>query len=172
MFAAMMLATSCNKPDDDLNRGETHVTFSVGLESSIKTRAISDGSGINQLHYAIFDDKKNLVESSKDKEAQFPFTTSSSLVKGQQYTAVFWAQNKDCKAYTVSEDMRSVTVDYSNALNNDESRDAFFKSVTFTVTNSTNINVILKRPFAQLNVGITEKEWEKGSSQGEPLAGN
>ena len=166
MFAAMMLATSCNKPDDDLNRGETHVTFSVGLESSIKTRAISDGSGINQLHYAIFDDKKNLVESSKDKEAQFPFTTSSSLVKGQQYTAVFWAQNKDCKAYTVSEDMRSVTVDYSNALNNDESRDAFFKSVTFTVTNNTNINVILKRPFAQLNVGITEKEWEKGSNQG------
>lgn len=167
MFAAMMLATSCNKPDDgDLERGGTQVTFSVGLDSGIKTRAISDGSGINQLHYAIFDDKKNLVESSKDGDAQFPFSTSTSLVKGQDYTAVFWAQNKDCKAYTVSEDMRSVSVDYSNALNNDESRDAFFKSVTFTVTDHTNVNIILKRPFAQLNVGISDKEWQKASEQG------
>lgn len=167
MFAALMLATSCNKPDDDdLGGGETQVTFSVGLESVINTRAISDGSGINQLHYAIFDDKKNLVESSKDGDANFPFSTSTSLVKGQEYTAVFWAQNKDCKAYTVSEDMTSVSVNYSNALNNDESRDAFFKSVTFTVTDHTNVNIILKRPFAQLNVGISEKEWEKASDQG------
>ena len=167
MFAALMLATSCNKPDDDdLGGGETQVTFSVGLESVINTRAISDGSGINQLHYAIFDDKKNLVESSKDGDANFPFSTSTSLVKGQEYTAVFWAQNKDCKAYTVSEDMTSVSVNYSNALNNDESRDAFFKSVTFTVTDHTNVNIILKRPFAQLNVGISEKEWEKASEQG------
>lgn len=167
MFAAMMLATSCNKPDDDdLGRGGTQVTFLVGLESVINNRAISDGSGINQLHYAIFDDKKNLVESSKDGDANFPFSTSTSLVKGQDYTAVFWAQNKDCKAYTVSEDMRSVSVNYSNSLNNDESRDAFFKSVTFTVTDHTNVNIILKRPFAQLNVGISEKEWKKASEQG------
>lgn len=167
MFAAMMLATSCNKPDDDdLGRGGTQVTFLVGLESVINNRAISDGSGINQLHYAIFDDKKNLVESSKDGDANFPFSTSTSLVKGQDYTAVFWAQNKDCKAYTVSEDMRSVSVNYSNSLNNDESRDAFFKSVTFTVTDHTNVNIILKRPFAQLNVGISEKEWKKASDQG------
>ncbi len=167
MFAALMLATSCNKPDDDdLGGGETQVTFSVGLESVINTRAISDGSGINQLHYAIFDDKKNLVESSKDGDANFPFSTSTSLVKGQEYTAVFWAQNKDCKAYTVSEDMTSVSVNYSNSLNNDESRDAFFKSVTFTVTDHTNVNIILKRPFAQLNVGISEKEWKKASDQG------
>ena len=164
LFAALatigiMMATSCTNDDNVIRPGDdAQVTFSLGIENAITTRAISDGSSINQLHYAIFSEGKLLI-SSKDKEVQFPFTTSIPLVKGEEYTAVFWAQNKECQAYTISDDMRSITVDYTNALNNDETRDAFFRSETFTVTDNTTINIVLKRPFTQLNVGIPEETW-------------
>lgn len=160
-------ATSCLKDGSVEQSGnETQVTFSIGLESGMNTRAISDGSAINTIHYAIFDSNGDVVESSKDAEAAFPFDAKISLVKGKQYTAVFWAQNKDCAAYTLSDDMKSINVNYTDALNNDETRDAFFRSETFTVDENTNLNLVLKRPFVQLNVGITKDEWEKAEKQG------
>lgn len=169
MFAAIMLATSC-KPDQNeekLDGGKTQVTLTAGLESGINNkRGISDGSLINELHFAIFDKNNVLVEQIHNEEAVFPFVTDNSLIIGEQYTVVFWAQNKECEAFTVAEDMKSVTVNYDNVLNNDDKFDAFFKSVTFTVTDNTNINIVLKRPFAQLNVGITNEEWNKAVAQG------
>lgn len=169
MFAAIMLATSC-KPDQNeerLDGGKTQVTLTAGLESGINNkRDISDGSLINELYFAIFDKNNVLVEQIHNEEAVFPFVTDNSLIIGEQYTVVFWAQNKECEAFTVAEDMKSVTVNYDNVLNNDDKFDAFFKSVTFTVTDNTNINIVLKRPFAQLNVGITNEEWNKAVAQG------
>ena len=169
MFAAIMLATSC-KPDQNeekLDGGKTQVTLTAGLESGINNkRGISDGSLINELHFAIFDKNNVLVEQIHNEEAVFPFVTDNSLIIGEQYTVVFWTQNKECEAFTVAEDMKSVTVNYDNVLNNDDKFDAFFKSVTFTVTDNTNINIVLKRPFAQLNVGITNEEWNKAVAQG------
>ena len=171
MFAAVgiMLATSCS--NDELlvqPNNEAQVMFSLGLENGMGSRAISDGSGINQLHFAIFNSDGDIVKSSadSDKEVEFPMTESLTLVKGLQYTAVFWAQNKACTAYSISDDMQSITVDYTNALNNDETRDAFFRSETFTVTEDMNLDIVLKRPFAQLNVGITEAEWKNANDQG------
>ena len=169
MFAAIMLATSCkpDQGDETQDRGETQVTLTVGLENGISNkRDISDGSLINELHFAIFDKNNELVDEVHNEEAVFPFVTDNSLIIGEQYTVVFWAQNKECEAFTVAEDMKSVTVNYDHVLANDDKFDAFFKSVTFTVTDNTNINIVLKRPFAQLNVGITQEEWEKAVAQG------
>ena len=169
MFAAIMLATSCkpNPGDETSDRGKTQVTITAGLEGGINNkRAISDGSQINKLHFAIFDKNNELVENINNDAASFPVEIENSLIIGEQYTIVFWAQNKDCTAFTISEDKKSVNINYEDALNNDEKFDAFFKSVTFTVTENTNINIILKRPFAQLNVGITTEEWNKAVAQG------
>lgn len=173
MFAAsgMMLITSCSNDEMSISsQKEVQVTFSLGLEGSMKTRAISDGTGINKLHYAIFNSEGGIVESSKNTETEFPFTTNTALVKGETYTAVFWAQNKACTAYSVSEDMKSITVDYSDAFNNDEDRDAFFKTETFTVTENTKLNIVLKRPFAQLNVGMSESDWENAQKNDVTIA--
>src|SRR5690554_6773142 len=61
-----------------------------------------------------------------------------------------------------------VTVDYetNNTSNNDETRDAFFKTVEFTATGSTAIDVVLKRPFAQINVGVTQEDWDAAVASG------
>jgi len=173
MFVAigMMLATSCSNDEQVVQSGdEVKVTFSLGLESSMNTRAISDGTGINQLYYAIFDSENTKVASTENQEVDnFPHNQPITLVKGQEYTAVFWAWNNNCDAYTISDGGQSVTVDYEDALNNDETRDAFFKSVTFEVTDNTTIDVVLKRAFAQLNVGMTEAEWDVASKQGKEI---
>ncbi len=80
------------------------------------------------------------------------------LAKGQTYKVAFWAQDADCQAYTVDNNM-GVTVNYENAANNDETRDAFFKTVDVTVTGDMSVDVTLKRPFAQINVGCTTDDW-------------
>ena len=169
MFAAvgMTLATSCTNDENVIpSSNEAQVTFSLGLESGINTRAISDGTGINQLFYAIFDKDGNLVKPATNQEVnKFPLDANISLIKGETYTAVFWAWDKDCEAYTI-EDNKTVKIDYSKIPNNDEDSDAFFKNVTFTVDGNENISIVLKRAFAQLNVGITAEEWETATDQG------
>lgn len=168
MFAVigMMLATSCSNDEfDEPFDNETPVTFSLGLENAMSTRAISDGKGVNKLIYAVFDKAGNRVAQSDDS-AEFPFEKTISLVKGEQYTAVFWAQNKECNAYTISEDFTTITVNYAGAKNNDETRDAFFRSETFTVKEGVSLNVILKRPFAQVNMGVTQTDWDNAASAG------
>ena len=168
MFAVigMMLATSCSNGEfDEQFNNEIPVTFSLGLENAMSTRAISDGSGVDKLIYAVFDKRGNRVAQSDDS-AEFPFEETISLVKGEQYTAVFWAQNESCDAYTISEDYKTITVNYDGALNNDETRDAFFKSETFTAREGVSLNVILKRPFAQVNMGVTQANWQNAAYDG------
>lgn len=187
MFAAagMLLATSCSNDELDVvqSGNEAQVTFSLTAEGGIATRAISDGTGANVLYYAIFDADGKLITTingSTDgllkKEDAFPNGSKEdnvevTLAKGQKYTAVFWAQDEDCKAYTVSAetDGLKVAVDYKddkNDNNNDETRDAFFKAEPFTVTGNTEIPVVLKRPFAQINVGVTEADWNAAVESG------
>lgn len=187
MFAAagMLLATSCSNDELDVvqSGNEAQVTFSLAAEGGIATRAISDGTGANVLYYAIFDADGKLITTingSTDgllkKEDAFPNGSKEdnvevTLAKGQKYTAVFWAQDEDCKAYTVSAetDGLKVAVDYKddkNDNNNDETRDAFFKAEPFTVTGNTEIPVVLKRPFAQINVGVTEADWNAAVESG------
>lgn len=156
----MLLFWSCSHKLDGPNGegAEVEVNFVLELEGALETRAISDGTGADQLSWAIFSEAGELIHAKTVKDNVTGLLTASghsiavSLAKGKTYKAVFWAQNPECTAYTVSEDMK-VTVDYEG-LNNDETRDAFFaSSEPFTVSGSTSVSVTLKRPFAQVNVG-------------------
>ena len=176
MFAAagMLLATSCSKEEQDVvqSGNEAQVTFSLAVDGRIATRAISDGTGADVLMYAVFDEAGNRINTI-DKVSRtgvtFPTKENITLAKGQTYKVAFWAQDEDCEAYTVSDDMK-VTVNYANKGNNDETRDAFFKTVEFTVTGSTSIDVELKRPFAQINVGVTKTDWDAAVASGITVA--
>ena len=125
--------------------------------------------------YAVFDEEGNrisTIEKVSRTGVTFPTTENITLAKGQTYKVAFWAQDEDCEAYTVSDDMK-VTVNYANDENkgnNDETRDAFFKTVEFTVTGSTSIDVELKRPFAQINVGVTKADWDAAVASGITVA--
>ena len=183
MFAAagLLLATSCSKEEQDVvqSGNEAQVTFSLEVEGAIATRAISDGKGADLLYYAIFDADNKLITTISGstngllkKENAFPNASKTdevevTLAKGQEYTAVFWAQDASCDAYrvTAETDGLKVAVDYEGN-NNDETRDAFFKAETFKVTGNAEIDVELKRPFAQINVGVTKADWDAAVASG------
>jgi len=183
MFAAagMLLATSCSNDELDVvqSGNEAQVTFSLAAEGGIETRAISDGESADLLYYAIFDANGKLITNINGstagllkKEDAFPNRSKKdevtvTLAKGQEYTAVFWAQDASCNAYTVTAetDGLKIAVDYEGN-NNDETRDAFFKAETFKVTGNAKIDVELKRPFAQINVGVTEADWTAAVASG------
>lgn len=180
MFAAagMLLATSCSNDELDVvqSGNEAQVTFSLAAEGGIATRAISDGTGAKKLVYAVYNDNGELIKTIANADVNGQIVDNSAfdngltenvtitLAKGQQYTVAFWAQDPKCTAYTTT-DLENVEVDYAG-LNNDETRDAFFKAETFTVTGNTEINVVLKRPFAQINVGVTKEDWDAAVASG------
>lgn len=184
MFAAagMLLATSCSTDEQDVvqSGNEAQVTFSLGLEGGIATRAISDGTGAKKLVYAVYKldaDGTPVLQNVVGSDANGQFvdtqafdgglteTVSVTLAKGQTYQVAFWAQNPSCDAYTTT-DLQNVEVDYAGATNNNEVRDAFFKTVEFTVTGHQTIDVELKRPFAQINVGVYKTDWEAAVKSG------
>jgi hypothetical protein len=190
MFAAagMLLATSCSNDELDVvqSGNEAQVTFSLAVDGGIATRAISDGTGAKKraisdgtgakkLVYAVYNAEGELIKTANaDENGQIvddsafdnglTENVTITLAKGQQYTVAFWAQDPNCTAYTTT-DLKNVTIDYAGP-NNDETRDAFFKAETFTVTGNTAIDVVLKRPFAQINVGVTEADWTAAVASG------
>lgn len=180
MFAAagMLFATSCSNDELDVvqSGNEAQVTFSLAAEGGIATRTISDGTGAKKLVYAVYNASGELIETIANTDVNGQIVDNSAfdngltenvtitLAKGQQYTVAFWAQNPNCTAYTTT-DLKNVTIDYAG-LNNDETRDAFFKAETFTVTGNTEIDVVLKRPFAQINVGVYQTDWDAAKASG------
>ena len=183
MFAAagMLFATSCSNDELDAvqSGNEAQVTFSLGLEGGIATRAISDGKTANKLVYAVFDSEGNpLSVFDVDNDGTYehqktetisdivttPHEVTITLAKGQTYQVAFWAQNESCTAYKTS-DLRNIEVLYGG-LNNDETRDAFFKTETITVKGNEERKIELRRPFAQINVGVTEADWNAAVASG------
>lgn len=179
--AGMLLATSCSNDELEVAQleNEAQVTFSLGLENAIGSRAlISDGTKADKLVYAVYklDEQnndtpvlQNVVGSTNGQFIKDDFQSGDNvkitLAKGQTYQVAFWAQDGDCDAYTTT-DLTNVKVNYANADNNDELRDAFFKTVKFKVMGSQTIDVVLKRPFAQINVGVYKTDWEAAVASG------
>ncbi len=177
MLAAvgMLFATSCSTDEPEAPSGnEAQVTFALDIEGEANTRAISDGTGATKLIYAVYKGSSSttlLKMPGSDENSQFSqeFNPQGdqvqlTLIKGQIYTVVFWAQNPACTAYTTT-DLKNVTVNYEGA-NNDDTRDAFYKAESFTVEGDATINVTLKRPFAQINVGVTSEDWNTAVATG------
>ena len=154
----MMIATSCeNELDLGTNAGKNaQVTFSVGTPE-IATRAYSDGQTATVLQYAVYDAAGNELTdlTVTDAEIHGSTTVNLQLTTGNTYSVIFWAAAENAP-YTVDFGAKTMTVDYSNAVSNDETRDAFYKYHTFTVKGAQTETIELKRPFAQLNIGTAD----------------
>ena len=153
----MLLGTaSCSSDMEPAMGGETPVSFSINLGDDIDSRTISDGTisdgtGANTLKFAVFEKGTEIHELAQtvavvDKKA----TVTTRLVKGHTYSFVFWAQNSKCTAYN-TENMAAIKVNYEPVNCNDETRDAFYKKDSFTVTEAFEKEEELTRPFAQIN---------------------
>ncbi|MBQ2001720.1 MAG: FimB/Mfa2 family fimbrial subunit, partial [Bacteroidaceae bacterium] len=151
LLAMCAFMCACTNEQEPVAPETVEVSFNLDVENQPITRAISDGTGATQLMYGVFNEagelviSKNVVENVTALLTPEGYKMSVSLTKGQSYKAVFWAQNPDCEAYTVSDDMQ-LTVNYEG-INNDEARDAFYAATEiFKVEDSRTVGVVLKRP--------------------------
>ena len=173
-FAGIITMASCQQ--DDFVGGETagdyvDATFTVATADGISTRAtIGNGETVNKVACTVYDANGNEMENLyqictiTDKTA----TYKVRLAKGQAYRAVFFAYNNEGNYYNV-EDLKNIKV-ISGQDCNVEARDAF--TAYYDVTAEATMNTIstepikLKRPLAQLNLGIDAKELKAAADAG------
>ena len=168
IFALLLSTASCSDEQfaGDLTGGETTVTFNAQLPAGLQTRAAGDGLTATTLSYAVYEQGKTTPVITSEDEVTFEnrqASVSLRLAKGKTYDFLFWADaygKGDAKnPYTVDFNTQTLTVNYDNALSNDESRDAFFgKATAVAVKGAVSENITLKRPFAQLNIGTNDME--------------
>lgn len=176
-LATMLLATSCSEDEivAQSSGNEVTVSFTAQLRSDVKTKAVGDDTdNVDQMIFAVYDESdKELVDlrqtiTSFEEADNGKKTTTVNvvLVKGQTYSFAFWAQDKDYDAYDFNPATAEVTVNYGQTANN-KSADAFFANVTnYTVNGSFEMDVTLKRPFAQVNFLVTEAELKAAKAAG------
>lgn len=149
--AALFMATACTDwliSDNDKSK----VTFTLSLNNGTESRTIGDGTTAKDLLYELR--LGNEVVEKKTIAGAFADGLTCKLkldvVPGRRYEYVFWAQSPDAPYGT--DDLSAIQMNYEDSPANDENRDAFYKVGSF-MGGDTYGNVVLKRPFAQLNVG-------------------
>ena len=160
----MIFATSC---ENELELGaageESVVSFTIATPD-MGSRAYSDGTTATVLQYAVYDAEGNELEdlTVTNGEIHGSTTVNLKLTTGNTYSVIFWAAAEDAP-YAVNFANKTMTVDYTGAESNDESRDAFYKYHTFTVNGAQTEAIELKRPFAQLNIGTSDYDDAKSA---------
>ena len=154
---AMLFATSCQNDLDIMGNvgDEALVSFNVTTTEMV-TRVYSDGLSAQDLQYAVYDANGNHLEKlNGQSEINLTANVELSLTTGNTYTVIFWADNS-AAPYKVDFAAKTMTIDYDGVACNNENLDAFFAKHTFTVTGAQSETVVLKRPFAQLNIGTAD----------------
>ena len=160
MAVAVLFTASCAKEDisSSIGGGEVEVTFTANLQD-LGSRAYGDGSQVTTLRYYVYDSRNNeltALNGIADRvDGQFEFKLP--LLKGMTYSIVFWADCGTGSIYSYNSTTKTITANYNGVLANNESLDAFYKCVTeIDPTNATTLeektNIVLTRPFAQLNI--------------------
>ena len=168
-LAGMFFAASCQRENLEPEQAGQQVTFTIEAPAAMQTKAIADGQNVDQLVYEVWlTPTLGNLETGAQKlyQAVAPMTSDGTvnkaeltldLVNDQRFTVLFWAQ----VAHTY--DTRELTAvgykDLDALKANDESLAAFY-GVAYVDDcrnvkkdgSSASPEVILKRPFAQLNL--------------------
>ncbi len=176
--ALIAMTASCSKDGaiaPAVDGEEVNATFSVQLPGGIVGRATNDGTMAKYLNYAVYEagtaNERGVLLgqlTTEDVEIQGgAWSVSIPLVADQSYDIVFWAQAPGAP-YTFDWANKQVNMNYTNGEDgSNEKRDAFFAVVdNLEIKGATQKNVTLKRPFAQLNIGLTEGQIEAAQDAG------
>ena len=157
LLAMPMLFTSCSNDEEMASEETVQVSFSTELPKRIGTRAGTTVLNVNKEVCAVFEGGEEISALRKVITIQEgeDIVFAPRLIKGRTYDVVFWAMKDD--NYNV-DDMKTITR-ASVATATESDFDAFTESVEVEVTGSKSETITLKRPFAQLNLGVTTEDW-------------
>ena len=171
-IAGIMLTTACSSESNE-PAAEGNVTFTVNLDD-IDSRAISDGTTVDQLVFAVYDAQGNELTALRQNDITITgkqATVTTRVAMGQKYTFAFWAQKSGNSFYNTI-DLKDVVVSYGGYAN-DENRDAFTAAWTINkVEGAINETIYLRRPFAQVDYVCDINEWENLVNSNYKLVGS
>lgn len=159
-FAASIMS-ACTDEDMLGQSGDSvNITFRPSLGGELNTRAIGDATGIDQLVVAVYEGNGTLSKTfsySEDWNNVQQDGITLSLIEGRTYNIIFWAQNADNKAYSLTDDGK-ISVSYEEyqdgGFSQMEQLDAFYATATVTVGAQKvedKGTIYLTRPLAQVN---------------------
>lgn len=147
----IMFATSCEKdPKSAFSEGdECTVSFNVG-SPTILTRTTEIDAPV--LQYAVYDENDVICATGEGVEVTGNVATINlKLTIGQNYSVIFWASAEDAP-YEVDFETKKMSINYGETAKGHF--DAFTGYYEFSTNNSSvSVDVELKRPFAQINIG-------------------
>ena len=157
--AMSVLAIACAKEQVGPVEGAmVEATFSVDVPGAeVSTKGLSDAASVNELICQVFLNDGNYTPVP-DLNQTVPVTAKKakvtfSLVKGQKYAFIFWAQTKGTGYYN-TEDLRSVKMNVDAVKANEPKMDAFWATATKTATaTASSESKTLYRALAQVNFG-------------------
>lgn len=168
VLASLIFAGSCQRETlEPVSMSDT-VSITVQTPGAMSTKAIADGTNVNEVHYAVYmtneetgyerfylegEGTEPLAQGSVAMQNKYA-TVEFELLQDQDYTVIFWAQVKDAGHYVLG-DLRQISAKGTEVEGNDESRAAFFAKYEFNTDEHKDHTVTLVRPFAQLNLGTT-----------------
>ena len=186
-LAAGLFAASCQQENLEPVQGASTVTFTVNVPE-VATKAIGDGSDINNLLYAVYRteanneqdaiellrpehilycvnplDPKGAKEGNHTNFVEGKAYVSLELIKNQKYIVLFWAQNEQTWVSGETFDLTNITypphTKDNPRLANSNKYEAF-AGVAYIgeVTGSCSKNAELYRPFAQINLATNNPE--------------
>ena len=152
-IVVILLTTACEKNDIPTNDDKTTISFEVSTPK-MATRSFSQGELIKKLKYAVYDSDHTLMQRTElQGEAQVisgATKVTLQLAAGKEYYA-------EGAPYNVNWEQKTMTVDYSITMCNDERGDAFYYYHHIPSTQkSGSVPLTLTRPFVQLNIGTND----------------
>ena len=159
------LISACSNDDMQVVEETIEVSFCAELPKSIVTRAAELND--YKLYCGVFEKGVEIMtlRSTINIVAGQPIVFAPRLVKGRTYDIAFWASKAG--AYNVT-NMKAISRT-SPAITtiSEADYDAFTANTTITVDgDNLSQNITLFRPFAQLNMGASEADWNNVVSGG------
>lgn len=156
ILVLLFVLSGCNTSEVAQNEETVQVSFCAEIPEMMGTRAGSDLT-VDKVYCAVFENGEELSNLRKEIaiEEGTPIVYAPRLVKDRTYDVVFWA-SKD-GSYDVR-DMTQIARSVSGPAN-EADYDAFTATDQITVQNAIAKPITLTRPLAQLNIGITEVDW-------------
>ncbi|MBO5235076.1 MAG: hypothetical protein J6B27_05135 [Alistipes sp.] len=169
VMAAVLLMTGCVKENisHNGNEGKVQVTFTATLPMQVEISRAGQAGQIDEIVYVVYN---NETPMKKLTEGTLTVTNKTAnlnldLIKGETYNVAFWAAANS--VYTFDKNAATVEANYSNVLSNDETLDAFYAVVPdMTISGPVTQQVKLTRPFAQINLGAPEQEFDNAELLG------
>jgi len=143
--------------------GLVTVSYRVKVGDDLQSRAIGDGTQVNELIVGVFQNNTQIKQYTYEVEERTA-EINIPLLKTETYDLVFWAHTSGNGIYDTS-DLNDITIDYSEFSKTQAegiALDAFYttrEGVTVAEPGTTSIE--LRRPFSQVSFGVYGNDIEK-----------